>query len=974
MSSSVDPKTELNDCGCCEGTSIETPAPRVNRPGLSAIAYRVGTHSQFKETLLARLTASAQPALKGLTARDDDDFSIALLDAWATVGDVLSFYQERIANEAYLRTATERLSVLELARLINYQLSPGVAASTYMAFTLEDAPGALGQTLTPGTSAQISPPRIPPVIIDVGTKVQSVPGPAELAQTFETVEQIEARPEWNALKARTRKLIYPVFGDTNIYLKGVAINLKVGDALLFVGEERFRNRESDVWDVRRIKSVEVQATDDRTKVVLERSLGDASPRRDPPAESRVFVFRNRASIFGYNAPDWRSLPDDMKAGLLGLADKAHLTAADREQWPDFTIFSPVFPFREKETAGKSLKDNAKIGLKSDAAMAVGFPPKSGEARLPGYVKSTNTIDLDAVYQKIIVDSWVVLSLPNDPDAQGGTPKEFQRLYQATRVVEASRADYLLSGKISRVTLNGIDLNEFKESVRTTAALVESEELELAETPLARPVWKEKIILNASVKGLQSGRKIIVTGKLLRRLRFKPTPQKQLPSGKFFLLGPPEKSDTSLDKQIWHVINREGSKFSVETSVDSITFLTSITETEKAVSELAVIDSATALDEKHTQLVLTTELVNVYDAGSVVISANIALSTHGETTNEVLGGGDATKSFQRFVLKQPPLTYVSSSSAGGGQTTLEVRVNDILWREVPDFYGHGPDERIYVTRLGDDGKTTVIFGDGETGTRLPTGQENVRAKYRKGIGLGGILRSDQLTQLMTKPLGVKGVTNPIASTGAADAEKLAEARRNAPLTVLTLGRVVSLKDYEDFARGFSGIGKALATWTWFGELRGVFLTVAGSGGAPVAEESPLFKNLIAALRDSGDQLVSLKVKSFQPRSFRLTATITVDPNFLPDKVKGEVEQKLFNAFSFEAREFGQPVHLSEVISIMQNVTGVVSVDVDQFYRSDKSPERQPRIAAAVPQPDKDGEVSPAELLMLDPNGLSLEVAK
>ncbi len=782
MSSSVDPKTELNDCGCCEGTSIETPASKVNRPGLSAIAYRVGTHSQFKETLLARLTGSRQPALNSLTARDDDDFSIALLDAWATVGDVLAFYQERIANEAYLRTATERLSVLELARLINYQLSPGVAASTYLAFTLDDAPGALGQTLTPGTSAQVSPSQIPPVIIDVGTKAQSVPGPGELAQTFETVEKIEARPEWNALKARTRKLVYPVFGDTAIYLKGVAINLKVGDALLFVGDERFSNRESDRWDVRRIKSLEVQATDDRTKVVLEQSLGDASPRRDPPAQSRVFIFRNRASIFGYNAPDWRSLPDDMKAGLLGLPDKAHLTSADREQWPDFTIFSPVFPFRVKETAGKFLKDDINLGFKKDIALAAANPPKRNEVeRLPGHVKSTNTIDLDAVYQKITVDSWVVLSLPNDPLAQGGTPKEFQRLYQATRVVEASRADFLLSGKISRVTLDGIDLNKFKDSVRTTAVFVESEELELAETPLNGPVWKERIILDALVEGLQSGKRIIVTGKLLRRLRFKSTAQNQLPSGEFFLLGPPQKLDKSLNKQRWQVINREGSKLSVEAPVDSVTFLTSIEEAEKAVSELVVLDSATALDEKHTRLLLTAELVHVYDAATVVISANIALSTHGETTNEVLGGGDATKSFQRFVLKQPPLTYVSSSSTSGAQTTLEVRVNDILWREVPDFYGHGPGERIYVTRLSDDGKTTVIFGDGDTGARLPTGQENIKARYRKGIGLGGILRPDQLTQLMTKPLGVKGVTNPIASSGAADAEKLAEARRNAPLT-------------------------------------------------------------------------------------------------------------------------------------------------------------------------------------------------
>src|SRR5882762_781608 len=181
MNSSVDPKAVLNDCGCCEGVAAETPAQIGNRPGLSAIAYRAGTHAQFRETLQARLSGSQQPALSGLTTREASDFTIALLDSWATVADVLTFYQERIANEAYLRTATERLSLLELARLIGYELRPGVAASTYLAFTVEDAPGA--------------PPR---ATVDIGTKAQSIPGPGEQAQTFEAVEKIEARGVWNA--------------------------------------------------------------------------------------------------------------------------------------------------------------------------------------------------------------------------------------------------------------------------------------------------------------------------------------------------------------------------------------------------------------------------------------------------------------------------------------------------------------------------------------------------------------------------------------------------------------------------------------------------------------------------------------------------------------------------------------------------------------------------------------------------------
>jgi len=183
MTTPLDPTLrDLDDCGCCTGIGPSTPGVVFSRPGLTAIAYRSGTWHDFKESLLAALAGSAHPELAGLATRADDDFSIALLDAVATVGDVLTFYQERIANESFLRTATERVSVLELARLIGYELKPGVAASTLLAFTVDDAVG------SPGVAT-----------VDVGVKVQSVPGHEEKPQTFETVEKIDARVEWNAM-------------------------------------------------------------------------------------------------------------------------------------------------------------------------------------------------------------------------------------------------------------------------------------------------------------------------------------------------------------------------------------------------------------------------------------------------------------------------------------------------------------------------------------------------------------------------------------------------------------------------------------------------------------------------------------------------------------------------------------------------------------------------------------------------------
>src|SRR5215469_8107889 len=124
--------TNTTLCGCCVGTSVQTPHQPDNLPGLPAVARRIGTWATFKKSLLARLSSSDYPALAPLKTRSDDDFTIAFLDATAIVLDILTFYQERLNNESYLGTATQLRSLTELSRLIGYQPAPGVSASTYL--------------------------------------------------------------------------------------------------------------------------------------------------------------------------------------------------------------------------------------------------------------------------------------------------------------------------------------------------------------------------------------------------------------------------------------------------------------------------------------------------------------------------------------------------------------------------------------------------------------------------------------------------------------------------------------------------------------------------------------------------------------------------------------------------------------------------------------------------------------------------
>lgn len=230
---------QCGGCPVCRAARLP-----VQRPGLPAIAYRAGTHATFLAAMKERLSSIAHPELAALTTREASDPSIALLDAWATVADVLTFYQERIANECYLRTATERRSIVELARLVGYEPRPGVAASVHVAFSLEK--------------------NYEPVIIPAGAGIQSLPSNGEMPQRFETSHALEARDVWNNLAPRlTRPQRFEPGEQTDaLDLAGTSTRLKPDDRVLFV----FHGADPES---RRLRSVELIAAESRTRIYFQ---------------------------------------------------------------------------------------------------------------------------------------------------------------------------------------------------------------------------------------------------------------------------------------------------------------------------------------------------------------------------------------------------------------------------------------------------------------------------------------------------------------------------------------------------------------------------------------------------------------------------------------------------------------------------------------------------------------------------------
>jgi hypothetical protein len=360
-------------CGGCDGVQGATPQPAHNRGGLDAVAVRVGTWAQFRASLHAGLSDSRLAPLNALLTRDSSDFSIALIDAFACAADVLTFHSERIAQESYLGTATERVSLQEMGQLIGYRLRPGVAAEAALAFSVEtppQPPAALAPE--PGVFVHGVPAEVP---IGIGFKVQSLPGPGEKPQVFETVEALQARPGWNAMRARADADVVPGFGARGTWLAGTATQLKAGDLIVLAGPEFEADAQSNRWDARVLTQVQPDHDAGRTFVAWAEPLGSVLPPMGAATPPTVYALRERVGIFGHNAPDWSALSDEYKAGYLGKAVR-QLTPADRLEWPHFNIHAP------QGTIADAARGLAVVGA-ADAASALREVLRSSLAQQQG---------------------------------------------------------------------------------------------------------------------------------------------------------------------------------------------------------------------------------------------------------------------------------------------------------------------------------------------------------------------------------------------------------------------------------------------------------------------------------------------------------------------------------------------------------------------------------------------------------------
>ncbi len=274
----------------CPCDDIVFPPELVIHAGLERLPRQIATFPEFRSALLSWI--GQEPALAHWRARGSDDFGIMLLEMWSYVCDCISFYDEVMAQEAYVRTAQLRPSLRKLVALLGYLPRPAVGAKAELALLAEGRQ---------------------PIVLPPGTAFRSGAFPGSSPQVFELETAQRAHPftnKWSIQRTRPLTLepgpLYTLWRD-HFLLDPKSVAVKE-DQLVLIENTTNQNETRP----RRVVSVtDVDASDGARYKDLQVSEIVVLPGYTPVSHLRLTTPTQTASL-------WRHTVLKKKSGLLHL--------------------------------------------------------------------------------------------------------------------------------------------------------------------------------------------------------------------------------------------------------------------------------------------------------------------------------------------------------------------------------------------------------------------------------------------------------------------------------------------------------------------------------------------------------------------------------------------------------------------------------------------------------------------------------
>jgi hypothetical protein len=799
---------------CSNNCSTPEVFPRTinNRPGLSRIAFRIGAYADFRLALFSELDRTQ--LLLPWTHRKPDDPGIALLEGVAILGDILTFYQELYANEAWLRTATWPESVTALVRLLGYRPAPGIGGESEAAFEFK---GATSVTVPAGFgfNARLAG-QTKPVDFETSSELAAVP---QLSR-FSLYDAWTTPP----IAHGTTALAVP----TSVLIQS-GVTLKPKDRLALVDPATVPNPESVNWQIGVVGSVSVEL--DQTLITLTGSW-----QGNAPSGGSLMAYKLGRSFhaFGYNAP------------------------------------------------------STQISISNNVATSTGVNTAIPLPQILNAFPLERKVDDLSAGSAILVD----LEITND----SGQTEEF---LLATRVYRAYLgADSVgpMSGSVTYVELqtSHVHTGNVVNADRRTAQCLEV-------IGSGFPVSAERVL----------------------------TPTTQLDRLSYYG-----------DAANYQKLSDRLLQFVVLNADDSVGRIEQSTATIDAVEPG---DSSVGFRTVYLNPALQLFFWNDFplDVPVVTVFGNVVGVTQGKTQPPAtLGNGDARQINQTFQVPKGPLTWLSDEAiTPPRKPQIQVLVNNIEWDEVDSLFTAGPRDTRYIIRLDDAGNSWIQFGDGINGARLPSGIGNVLITNRTGVSANGVRTPGTNPAPAGQAQNLTAIRLYEPVTGGAAPETSDGARQTAPRRVQSLGRLVSLSDFEYEALALPGVEKAQATWDLSGGVPLLVLTVLLANPSDAATAS-VQASLSMANITRGPQRFQVQVISagvlyvYLNLNFGLTkgyqsADVTSAISIALGVIPVGATDSTGGLFSQDQRQLGEPEYASRIEGVVQNVAGVDWVEVTAF---------------------------------------------
>lgn len=296
-----------------------------------------------------------------------------------------------------------------------------------------------------------------------------------------------------------------------------------------------------------------------------------------------------------------------------------------------------------------------------------------------------------------------------------------------------------------------------------------------------------------------------------------------------------------------------------------------------------------------------------------------LVEHGSTINSDIVGTSNGTAYQEFLLSNTPIIVDSLKVFVRNEFDIEE------WERVDNFIDSDTTSKQYMIEVTENDQVKIMFGSGISGAIPPRYEDGISASYRIGGGDIGNVSLESITEMTSKPAIIIDTMNVEQVQIGKEKETIEEAKIHAPLSLRTLWRAVTLKDYEDLLlQEYPGEilrAKAIAEEDRY-TISLYVLTDNETEDLPEANKTKYLEFL-----DSRKE-IGYNLQMFAPtyETVNLTIDVVTNKAYKNNEVKELVTLYLNSTFTKDYFDFGDELLVSHLIKQLMILNGVYDVKV------------------------------------------------